>query len=96
MRGGLGTRQLITLYGTCSKKVISCCSLLYIYYHSVKMHFKSLCIHLFLSPHQTIGSEESQGLADFGVIKYYGWKKVTIFQLDVDSFEIVRLSGMFP
>ena len=46
----------------------------------------------FLSPHQTIGSEENQGLADFGVIKHYGWKKVTIFQLDVDSFEIVRLS----
>ena len=40
---------------------------------------------------QTIGSEENQGLADFGVIQYYGWKKVTIFQLDVDSFEIVRL-----
>jgi len=39
--------------------------------------------------YQTIGSEENQGLADFGVIKYYGWKKVTIFQLDVDSFEIV-------
>ena len=43
-----------------------------------------------LSP-QTIGSEENQGFADFGVIKYYGWKRVTIFQLDVDSFENVRL-----
>jgi len=47
---------------------------------------------IFLSPHQTIGSEENQRLADFGVIKYYGWKKVTIFQLDVDSYELVRLS----
>lgn len=43
-----------------------------------------------LSP-QTIGSEENQGFADFGVIKNYGWKRVTIFQLDVDSFENVRL-----
>jgi len=40
---------------------------------------------------QTIGSEENQGFADFGVIKNYGWKRVTIFQLDVDSFENVRL-----
>ena len=44
----------------------------------------------FVSSLQTIGSEENQGLADFGVIQYYGWKKVTIFQLDVDSFENVR------
>ena len=42
---------------------------------------------------QTVGSEDNQGLADFGVIQYYGWRKVTIFQLDVDSFENVRLSG---
>ena len=41
---------------------------------------------------QTVGSEDNQGLADFGVIQYYGWKKVTIFQLDVDSFENVRIS----
>ena len=52
------------------------------------------CHHAtFPSPHQTIGSEENQ--ADFGVIKYYGWKKVTIFQLDVDLFENVRLSPGF-
>ena len=38
---------------------------------------------------QTVGSEENQGYADFGVIKFYGWKKVTILQLDVDSFERV-------
>ena len=41
---------------------------------------------------QTIGSEDNQGLADFGVIQYYGWRKVTIFELDVDSFENVRIS----
>ena len=46
----------------------------------------------FVSSLQTIGSEENQGLADFGVMQYYGWKKVTIFQLDVDSFENVRIS----
>jgi len=28
------------------------------------------------------------------VIKYYGWKKVTIFQLDIDSFEVVRLPAL--
>ena len=39
---------------------------------------------------QTIGSEENQGLADFGVIKYYGWRSVTILQLDVDTFEKVN------
>ena len=44
----------------------------------------------FLSPHQTIGSEDNQGLADFGVIQYYGWRRVTIFQLDVDTFENAR------
>ena len=51
----------------------------------------------FVSSLQTIGSEENQGLADFGVIQYYGWRKVTIFQLDVDSFENVRISilGIF-
>jgi len=54
------------------------------------MSTKHLTIFVFSV--QTIGSEENQGLADFGVIKYYGWKKVTIFQLDVDSFEIVRIS----
>ena len=48
----------------------------------------------FFTPCQTIGSEENQGLADFGVIKYYGWKKVTIFQMDVASDEIVRLLFM--
>ena len=46
----------------------------------------------FVSSLQTIGSEENQGLADFGVIQYYGWRKVTIFELDVDSFENVRIS----
>ena len=56
---------------------------------------ESACYHAtFLPPHQTIGSEENQGLADYGVIRYYGWKKVTIFQLDVDSFENVRFSSI--
>ena len=41
---------------------------------------------------QTIRSEDNQGLADFEVIQYYGWRKVTIFELDVDSFENVRIS----
>jgi len=43
----------------------------------------------FFSPCQTIGSEENQRLADFGVIKYYGWN-----QMDVASDEIVRLIFM--
>ena len=55
------------------------------------MRSEIACDHVTIFPHQTVGSEEQQGLADFGVIKYYGWKKVTIFQLDVDSFENVRL-----
>ena len=59
------------------------------------MHTHTMNIAYFVtfdSSLQTIGSEENQGLADFGVIKYYGWSKVTIFQLDVDSFENVRIS----
>ena len=39
---------------------------------------------------QTIGSEENQGLADFGVKQYYGWRRVIILPQDVDIFEKVK------
>ena len=44
---------------------------------------------------QTIGSEELVGLAYFGVVKHYGWKQVTILQLDIDLFEAVRFCTSF-
>jgi len=66
----------------------------YSVFKKVKSAHFTVC-HLALFTLQTIGSEEILGLAYSGVIKYYGWKKVTILQLDIDLFETVRPFAFF-